>query len=239
MYTLQDVSILIGVKEASLAAPVLQSLSPLSAKVIIGNGVINSFSKLINHCICNAENDIVVILSHRVRPTREHIQFMVDKINEGYIMASLYRWACVAFHKSLIDLIGFLDERFPAGGCEDIDFYNRMKICNIGMYDKSAPEWIQYDFSEKSSWNPNSQKNIDIFNFKWQKTKENRNVMYNYKYTPIKKEFINYKKWYESYLSSFSVYYIEMSSIYAGQLHINPYDQTAQYRHINGKWTQE
>ena len=178
------VSICVMVKETSLADPVIQSLHPVPANIIIGKGI--SFSNMVNELIVqSSSSDIIIILSHRVRPTPDDIYKIINKINEGYGLVSLYRLACFGFKMDLIHKIGFFDERFVPAGYEDDDFFFRLQEANIALYEEQTVTCIEgpslwqqelYEFEGVSFKQPITYK---FFIKKWHRDHEKRIIMRN------------------------------------------------------------
>ena len=137
----EDYTITICVKNEELAIPVMESLKPLKTIVMIGNNA-PSFSKLVNDAILRCPTDIFIFCSHRVRPTKNDIQTLLNRIDEGHGLVTLYRLACFGFKKELIKRIGFFDERFLIGGWEDDDFNIRLKEADISYYEDESIEYI-------------------------------------------------------------------------------------------------
>ena len=113
---------------------------PYVSKVFIGKEY-DSFSKIINHAIVSAENEIVIICSYKTRPKSCDIDRMLNYINDGYGLVALYRFAFFGFFKELIRRIGFMDERY-IGGYEDCDFLRRLVEYNISYIEEESIEYI-------------------------------------------------------------------------------------------------
>lgn len=198
-WTIDDCSVMVGVKTNTLAKPVTKNLQNVDTEIVLGKGEINSFAKLFNKCISLSKNDIVIFCSHRVRLSNKDIETILERLNKGFIITSLYRFACIALHKTLIKRIGFLDEIYPIGGCEDIDYIIRSKLANIGYYEDES-ESVNYQVSE-SSWIHQNYDNNDIFNKKWNgkhidHTNVNEfNAFYNKYELNIKNEFVSCLPW--------------------------------------------
>jgi len=143
-----------------LAKEAQNTLFPYEAKIYDGTGY-ESFSKLINHCIKNSENEIIIIVSDKVRATPELINKTIKLLNEGYGLVGLWRFAFFGFKKDLIRKIGWFDERFIGGGYEDNDFILRMKEANIAYY---ATEEAPYNFIP-TSWSYSQSR--DFYYKKW------------------------------------------------------------------------
>lgn len=100
-----------------------------------------SFSKMINDCIKDCSNDIMIFCSKKVQPTMNDINRIINLVNKGYGYVGLYRFACFGIHKKLINTIGYFDEEFIWGGCEDDDFRIRMNYHNIGFYEDHSVKY--------------------------------------------------------------------------------------------------
>jgi nucleoside-diphosphate-sugar epimerase len=162
-----DFCIIIGVKERHLANKVIKSLHPLQTHILIGNDY-PSFSKLVNEAIVRCPTEIFIFCSHRVAPTPNDISILLQRIDEGYGLATLYRLGCFGFRKELIRRIGFFDERFLIGGWEDDDFYIRLHEANISYYEDESIPYL----AGKSLWQhpPNKPLMSQIhYNNKWER----------------------------------------------------------------------
>lgn len=138
--TRKDFTIILGVQEREMATPVIKSLHPLQTHIIIGKDY-PSFSKLVNDAILMCPTEIVIFCSHRVRPTPKDIKILLQRIDEGYGLATLYRLGCFGFKKELVRRIGFFDERYLRGGWEDNDFYLRLQEADIAYYEDESIEY--------------------------------------------------------------------------------------------------
>ncbi len=153
-------SIMIGVHDPELAKPVQESLYPFPTTVVNGKGF-PSFSYLVNQCIIQAKEEIVIFCSHRVRPTPKDIERMINLLNFGYGLVGLYRFGFFGFHKDLIRQIGFFDETFIGGGWEDDDIQVRLLEANISYYENESVDY----FGGPSTWS--SELTPQIFKDKW------------------------------------------------------------------------
>lgn len=140
LFTRKDFTIILGVQNRSLADHVVKALHPLQTHILIGDKY-PSFSKLVNDAIVLCPTEIVIFCSHRVRPTPQNIQLLLERIDAGYGLATLYRLGCFGFKKELIRRIGFFDERYLRGGYEDNDFYIRLQEANIAYYEDESIEY--------------------------------------------------------------------------------------------------
>ena len=160
-----DYSIVIGVRDEELASPVIESLKPLNTSVIIGKNI-PSFSKLVNDAIMKCDTDIFIFCSHRVRPTKNDIQTLLNRIDEGHGLVTLYRLACFGFKKELIKRIGFFDERYLVGGWEDDDFNIRLKEADISYYEDESITYIKGESLWKHPENK-PKKSFEHYRKKW------------------------------------------------------------------------
>ena len=158
---MENVSIVIITYDTSLAKPVQEGLYPLPSKIFHAPGY-PSFSKVCNDAIVSAENEIVIICSHKVRPRPIDIMRTIDLINEGYGLVALFSFACFGFRKELIRRVGFFDERFIGGGYEDCDTVRRVTEAGISIYEERSIEYI----TTPSSWDQS--KTRTHFLAKWQ-----------------------------------------------------------------------
>ena len=110
-----------------------QSILPESVKYFDGSNY-PSFSKLVNSCVVSADSETVIIMSDKVLPTNDHVQKLLNLLDQGYAFVALYRLAFFGFKKELLRKIGMFDERFQGGGFEDDDFYIRLKEADLGVY---------------------------------------------------------------------------------------------------------
>ncbi len=128
-----EFTIVIPSHRPHLAKQTESALAPLPTVHWDGSGY-PSFSKLINDCIVHCKTEIVVICSDKVTPSPAHIEKMLLLLKEGYALVGLFSFACIGFSKELIRRIGFFDERFVSGECEDSDFMVRMREADVGFY---------------------------------------------------------------------------------------------------------
>jgi hypothetical protein len=132
----------------TLAAETERSLRPLPVVHWDGTGY-PSFAKLINDCIVHCGTEMVIIAADKVRPSQAHVLRVVGLLEEGYAFAGLYYFGFFGFKKELIRRVGFLDERFVGGECEDSDFILRMREAGLGYYLSKECGYVQM----RSSWN--------------------------------------------------------------------------------------
>lgn len=202
-----DYTIILGVRERELATPVIKSLHPLQTHIIIGKDY-PSFSKLVNDCIVMCPTEIVIFCSHRVRPTPSDITRLLERIDAGHGLATLYRLGCFGFKKELIRRIGFFDERYLLGGWEDNDFFIRLKEADISYYEDES---IDYKKGE-SLWKREDKEFLDSeihYYNKWYKDVMHKTLQRllpeETKYDIGEKDStVQFKKWNESHLIYFT-----------------------------------
>lgn len=156
----QKYTITVAVTDEEMATPVINSLSGLDVKILIGKNY-PSFSKLVNTVIANSEEEIVIFCSHKVRPTKTDVLRILELLNKGYGLVGLYRLAFFGIKKELIRRIGFMDERFMGKGYGDNDFVIRLMEANIAYYESES---VMYE-EGPSTWNYNMTK--PFFEAKW------------------------------------------------------------------------
>jgi len=137
---LDNYSATVAVRDVEMANPVVDLLSR-KPKVLVGTGY-PSFSKLVNDVIVSSEEEIVIFMSHRVRPKDGDITKLIELLNFGYGLVGLYRFAFFGFRKQLIRQIGFFDERYIGGGWEDLDFQLRLKEADIAYYEEESVPYV-------------------------------------------------------------------------------------------------
>ena len=143
MTSTDKVVICAGVKSSDLAEPLIDSLKGLHLNVIVCNNK-PSFSKMVNEIFATASTigDIIIFCSHRVRPTLDDVNRMIQLINEGYGFVTFRRMAFFGFRKELLNTVGFFDERFIPGGYEDDDYFLRLLEANVSIYEDMSVNYI-------------------------------------------------------------------------------------------------
>lgn len=135
----------------ALAQQAVNSFSGCNVKIF--DGTIDgenypSFSKLINDCILAAEEEVVIIINHKIRGNFLHIDKIRYLLKQGYGLVSLQNFHMFGFKKDLIRRIGWFDERFLGGNYEDSDFVRRVIEAKIAWYDATEVPVIP----GKTSW---------------------------------------------------------------------------------------
>jgi len=126
---------------------------------------IGCFSRLVNTCVEKSPTEIVVMMSDKVKPNIDHLNKLLNLLEEGYAFVGLYRFAFFGFKKELFRRIGPLDEGFVPGGYEDDDYYFRLKEANLAMY---LSHEVPYTITT-SSWYNNLKIQQSYFTSKWGK----------------------------------------------------------------------
>lgn len=202
-----DFTIILGVRENNLGLPVAKSLHPLRTHILEGKDY-PSFSKLVNDCITLSPTEIVIFCSHRVRPTPKDIERLLQRIDDGYGLVTLYRLGCFGFRKELIRRIGFFDERFAIGGWEDNDFFLRLQEADIAYFEDESIPYVAGD----SLWKhpeDKPKKSKEHFNAKWHRDEKFMTMtrmlpeVTHYDLGESDKSIV-FKKWSDSHLLNFS-----------------------------------
>jgi hypothetical protein len=121
------------------------SLTPLSDKYQIERwyrcdrnpGKYVSFSQMINDAIDDTDAEFMIFCNPKTHFVPEDIEFIINKLSNGYCFVSLVSFGFFGFSKELIRRIGMFDERFIGGEYEDDDFSIR-----LGIFGKAS--WIEY-----------------------------------------------------------------------------------------------
>jgi len=153
-------SIIIPSNNAMLAQQAKNCLWGLNVVIFDGKGY-PSYAKLINDCILSAKEEIVIIVNHKIRATPLDIYKMLHLINKGYGLVCMRNFYFYGFKKDLIRKVGFFDERYIGGGCEDSDLIRRLIENKIGWYDSIETSLIIIP----SSWDQS--KAHEFHNKKW------------------------------------------------------------------------
>lgn len=148
---MQDFGIFIISNRLGMAERVKQSVLPFSATIFDGNGY-ESFAKLFNTCVAQSPFELNIIIGDKAIATSDTIDFILNKLNEGYALVAACGFACVGFRKDLFVKIGPLDERFTGGSFEDSDYITRLKEANLALHYswecehlKSASSWANFE----------------------------------------------------------------------------------------------
>jgi hypothetical protein len=106
-----------------------------------GTGVKN-FSTLVNTCVASASTETVILMSDKVRPTKEHVDKTLKLLDDGYAFVGLYLFRFFGFKKELFRRIGFFDERYIGTGYEDYDFLVRLIENNLAFWTEESVPYI-------------------------------------------------------------------------------------------------
>jgi len=124
-----------------------------------------SFSKLVNTCVSSADTETVILMSHKVRPTTDHIRQTLELLDSGYAFVGLRLFRFFGFKKELFRQIGCFDERYVGGGFDDYDFIVRMIEHNLAFYTDESVPYIE----SPSQWEINGRyPGYDHWCAKWQ-----------------------------------------------------------------------
>jgi hypothetical protein len=102
-----------------------------------------SFSQMINDAIDDTDSEFMIFCNPKTKFVSEDIEFILEKLSNGYCFASVVGFGFFGFPKELIRRIGMLDEKFIGAEFEDDDFVIRMSHfkkavwygCDYSKYD--------------------------------------------------------------------------------------------------------
>lgn len=100
-----------------------------------------SFSQMVNDAIDDTDSEIMIFCNPKTKFKSEDIEFILEKISNGYCFASVVNFGFFGFSKELIRHVGMLDETFIGGEYEDDDFV--IRLLNFGR-----AIWLDYDMSK-------------------------------------------------------------------------------------------
>ena len=156
------------------------------------------YSKIHNNGIKHTDTEFVILTAWRSRPTIEHFHKVFEKLSEGYAVVDLCLMHFTSFGKDVLSKIGWFDEGFIFGHCEDWDFYNRIIMSKLAAYiTNEVPE-----VKKETTWTagrkigPFNAENYEYYMSKWKKINRDLYLM--------KKE-VNFKDrfFYENQYSNF------------------------------------
>lgn len=157
-----------------------KELTKLSSKYLIERwyrhdrniGRYTSFSQMVNDAIDDTDSEFMIFCNPKTKFTSEDIEFIIDKLSNGYCFASVVSFGFFGFSKELIRRIGMLDERFINGEWEDDDFSIRLK--HFGKASWWGYNYDKYDFTHSRAGNL-KHITLSIFNQKYQI--QNRDIL--------------------------------------------------------------
>jgi len=105
-----------------------------------------SFSQMTNDAIDDTDSEFMVFCNPKTKFNSGDIEFILEKLSNGYCFASVVSFGLFGFSKELIRRIGMLDERFIGGEWEDDDFSIRLNHFGKASwwgynYDKYDNNW--------------------------------------------------------------------------------------------------
>lgn len=107
----------------------------------------DSYSELVNEAVATSPTETIILVNDRVVPNPNEVLFMLQMLQRGYAVASQWSVAYMAVTKELFRTIGWFDQRFYGGGCEDDDFALRLRLANLAYFEAAS---CQYDQDWKS-----------------------------------------------------------------------------------------
>jgi GT2 family glycosyltransferase len=127
-------TVMIPSHRPQLMEKVVSSIAPIVPIHIDGTGA-KCFSWLVNKCIQECPTEIVIICADKAYPSANQIELMVERIQSGFGLVAMYRFAFFGFKKELIRKIGWFDERYMKGTWEDNDIALRLREADIAYYE--------------------------------------------------------------------------------------------------------
>jgi hypothetical protein len=85
-----------------------------------------SFSQMINDAIDDTDSEFMIFCNPKTNFTSKDVEFMIDKLSNGYCFVSVVSFGFFGFSKELIRRVGMLDEKFIGAEFEDDDFAIRL-----------------------------------------------------------------------------------------------------------------
>ena len=123
-----------------------------------------SFSQMINDAIDDTDSEFMIFCNPKTNFIHEDVEFMIDKLSNGYCFASVVSFGFFGFSKELIRQVGMLDEKFIGAEFEDDDFAIR-----LSHFKKAV--WWGYDYDKYIFYLSKSQNlkhiSYSIFNRKY------------------------------------------------------------------------
>jgi hypothetical protein len=111
----------------------------------------DSYSELINHCVATSPTEHIIFINDRTTPHPHEVIHILELLEEGYAAATKYSVGFMGFTKELVRKIGWWDERYYGGGCEDDDFVLRLRLHNLAYYESLEGT---YDMTWKTPLQP-------------------------------------------------------------------------------------
>jgi len=118
-----------------------------------------------NDCVSSTTTNIVIICGDKARPTIENINKGIDLIEQGYGSVQMFSMGFCVLHKSLINKIGWMDERINSG-YQHHDFMLRHKYYDIAYYESSEIDYVNLP-SSPHFWSGDN----GFYNKKWKEVR--------------------------------------------------------------------
>lgn len=104
-------------------------------------GKYTSFSQMVNDAIDDTDSEFMIFCNPKTNFESNDIETILDKLSNGYCLATVVSFGLFGFSKELIRHIGMMDERFINGEWEDNDFAIRLNHFGKAVY------WM-YDYDK-------------------------------------------------------------------------------------------
>jgi GT2 family glycosyltransferase len=123
---------------------------------------------MFNMAVSQTPTDVVIYCQDKAHPTMEDVEKALSLIKEGFGTAQLYCVGFMALNKTVLDVIGWMDERMSGSGAH-IDFLLRHKENNVAYYEsrelryeRSPTSWVgEPSFLYKKWATPSKNRGID------------------------------------------------------------------------------
>jgi hypothetical protein len=101
----------------------------------------DSYSELINETVATSPTEIVVLINDRVVPKTEEVVQMINHLEEGFAVSTMFSVGYMSTSKELFRTIGWWDQRYYGGGYEDDDFVIRLRGNDVAYYESASGEY--------------------------------------------------------------------------------------------------
>lgn len=159
-----------------------------------------SLAKLWNLSVINADAEKILILNDDLRLSPSFAkEFYKSKILKAQVALINRSWSHFLISKSIVDKVGWFDERFPAFGNEDQDYEARLIFAHLELPNYRMKQIFNvvevpkaYSYGEKIELVhvKYAKLNQDFFNTKWEQVSEKR---HDYLYIPVLNAYLKLK----------------------------------------------
>lgn len=104
----------------------------------------SSCAKLWNHCIMHSDTRYILICNDDIKFSDKIWDKIDEDIKSGYEVVYYFQHGCFLVDKLIIPKIGWLDERFRVGTCEDVDYAIRVVQGNINKINRTSENLVEH-----------------------------------------------------------------------------------------------